>query len=361
MKKPKFYTLKVKNIIRETEDAVSVEFEVPEELKSEYSYRAGQHLNFKANINGEEIRRSYSICTAQDENILRIAVKQQPYGIFSSYMNKELKVGDKLEVMTPSGVFTTDIDENTDKRFIFFAAGSGITPIISHIKTILKTAPKSTVTLVFGNKGFNDVIFKEDLEQLKNKFLTRFELVYVYSREKVGNELQEGRLDKEKIELFGETFFKGRKFDEVFVCGPKPMIFAVKEIFEAAGYDSHRIHFELFDTQQKESEQNREKEVSQNTDKVESNVTVILDDEEFYLNLSSDGKSILDAAIDAGVDAPFSCKGGVCSTCKAKVLEGEVSMDVNYALEEDEVNEGYILTCQSHPKTDKLIVSYDEW
>lgn len=359
--KPRFHTLKIKDIRKETDEAVSIEFEVPEELKEKYTYKAGQHLNFKVEIDGQEVRRSYSVCTGESENQLRIAVKKQPFGIFSNYANTELKIGDELEVMTPSGLFTNEITKETEKNFIFFAAGSGITPIMSHVKTILQTAPKSNVTLIFGNKGFGDIIFREEFERLKNDYLTRFELMHVFSREKIGNDLQEGRLDKEKIQLLGETFFKGRKFDEMFVCGPKQMIFAVKEIFEEEGYSPRRIHFELFDSQEDESDKVRTRKIEENDKKVESKVIVILDDEQTVIRLASDGDSVLDAALKSGVDAPYSCKGGVCSTCKGKVLEGEVTMDVNYALEEDEVEAGYILTCQAHPVTPEIVVSYDEW
>lgn len=359
--KPRFHNLKIKDIRKETDEAVSIEFEVPDELKEKYTYKAGQHLNFKVMIDGQEIRRSYSICTGEREGELRIAVKKQPYGIFSTYANTELKVGDVLEVMTPSGLFTNELTEETEKDFIFFAAGSGITPIMSHIKTVLQTAPKSNVTLIYGNRGFGDVIFRNELEELKNNYLTRFELVHVFSREKIGNDIQEGRLNKEKIQLFGDTFFKGRKFDEMFVCGPKQMIFAIKEIFEEEGYSPRRIHFELFDSQEDESDRVRILKVENDTKTVESKVTVILDDEQTIIKLASDGDSVLDASLKSGVDAPYSCKGGVCSTCKAKVLEGEVTMDVNYALEADEVEAGYVLTCQSHPVTPEVVISYDEW
>ncbi len=356
---PRFHKLKVKDIRQETEDAVSIALDLPKELESAYQYEAGQHLTFRATINGEEVRRSYSICTGLYENELRVAVKKQPFGKFSTFANEVLKVGDEVDVMTPIGLFTTEIKEDTEKSFLFFAGGSGITPVISIIKTILHTAPKSDVTLVYGNRGFNHIIFRDQFEDLKNKYMDRLSVVHVFSDEKIGNELQEGLLNKEKIERYGETFFKEQKFDEVFVCGPKPMIFAVKEVFEESGYDANRIHFELF-TSPEDDKKQKVKVNPKNEQTEGSDVTVIIDGEEISFKLSREGRSVLDAANDAAADAPYSCKGGVCSTCKARIIEGEVEMDANYALEEDEVNAGYILTCQSHPTTKKLVVSYDE-
>lgn len=357
--KPRFHNLTIKDIRKETEDAVSIALEVPEELKNAYLYQAGQHLNFKAIINGEEVRRSYSICTADFENELRVAIKMQPFGKFSTYANTELKTGDSVEVMTPSGVFTYSIDENTAKSFLFFAGGSGVTPIMSHIKTILHKAPNSTVTLVYGNRGFNHIIFREELEHIKNEFMTRFDLIHVFNEEKIGVDLFEGLLNKEKVSEFKQTLFKETHYDEVFVCGPEPMIFAVKDVFEEAGMSSDNVHFELFSSPDDDKKSTATKSVS-NTVAELTEMTVIMDDEQVVMAIKKDGPSILDIAIEGGVDAPYSCKGGVCSTCKAKVLEGEAIMDKNYALEEDELEQGYILTCQAHPTTAKIIVSYDD-
>lgn len=356
---PRFHKLKVKDIRQETNDAVSIALEIPTELEQAYQYEAGQHLTFRTIINNEEVRRSYSVCTGLYENELRVAVKKQPFGKFSTFANEVLNIGDEIDVMTPIGLFTTEIKEDTEKSFLFFAGGSGITPVMSIVKTILHTAKKSDVTLVYGNRGFNHIIFREQFDDLKNEYMDRLSLVHVFSDEKIGNELLEGILNKEKILTFGETIFKGQKFDEVFVCGPKPMIFAVKEIFEESGYDPSVIHFELFTS----PEDAKKKKVNPKpiAEQAEgSDVTVIIDGEEISFKLSRDGMSVLDAANEAAADAPYSCKGGVCSTCKAKIIEGEVEMDANYALEEDEVAAGYILSCQSHPTTKKLVISYDE-
>lgn len=358
--RPTFEKLKVKEVTKETEECVSIEFDVPENLKEKFRFEPGQYLTLRKEINGEDIRRSYSICSGLKENKLCVAVKEVPKGRFSTFANQKLKKGDELEVMTPMGNFTTEINENTNKSFVFFAAGSGITPIMSLTKTILQTAPKSDVTLFFGNKGFDSIIFKEEIEDLKNQFMNTFRVIHVFSRESIGNKLQKGRIDKEKVLSLNKAFLSGQDVDEVFVCGPEPMIHAVSDAFQEEGVPKDKINFELFTTPGgKEDTKNIEKPV-QPEKHVNANVVIIIDGEETLLALDSDGDSILDAGQKAGADLPFACKGGVCCTCKAKVLSGEAKMDVNYALEKDEVEAGYILTCQSHPVSDKLTVSFDE-
>lgn len=355
---PKFHKLKVKDIRQETQDTVSVALSVPAEFADDYQYQPGQYLTFRTIIEGEEVRRSYSICMGLHENELRVAVKKMVHGKFSTFANSVLKVNDEIEVMTPMGTFTTEIDENTQKSFLFFAGGSGITPVMSLIKTILYTAKRSNVTLIYGNRGFEHIIFRDELEGLKNQYMDRFSLMHVFSNEKIGNKLQEGLLDKDKVKQIYAAVLQEQDIDEVFVCGPEPVIFAVKDVFEEAGIKPKNIHFELFTSPTQNNKSPLPKATS--IQKVEANVKIILDGEEVLLQLEGDGMSILDAASKAGADVPFSCKGGVCCTCKAKVLEGEARMDVNYALEEDEVEAGYILTCQAHPVSEKLVVSYDD-
>lgn len=355
---PRFHTLKVKDIRQETNDAVSIALSVPTEFAENYKYTPGQYLTFRTTIDGEDVRRSYSICTGLHENELRVAVKKMMHGKFSTFANDELKIGDEVEVMTPMGTFTTQINEDTEKSFLFFAGGSGITPIMSLIKTILQTAKKSNVTLIYGNRGFDHIIFRSELEELKNRFMDKFSLMHVFSNEKIGNKLQEGLLDKNQIEKIYKAVLEGQDIDEVFVCGPEPTIYAVKDVFEEAGFDPKKVHFELFTSPTQANKKPLPNVVT--AEKVDANIRIILDGEEILLNLDSDGESILDAAAKAGADVPFSCKGGVCCTCKAKVLEGAARMDVNYALEDDEVEAGYILTCQAHPISEKLVVSFDE-
>lgn len=354
----RFHNLTIKDIRKETDNAVSIELAIPEELAKDFQYEPGQHLNFKTVIDGEEVRRSYSICTAVHEKEMRVAIKIQPFGKFSTFANTLLKVGDQVEVMTPSGLFTAEISKDTANSYLFFAGGSGITPVMSHIKSILHIAKDSDVTLVYGNRGFNDIIFREELDGLKNIYMDRFNLIHVFSEERIGNRRLEGVLNKEKVGEIQEAFLKKESFDKVFVCGPKPMIFAVKEVYEKLGIDPSNIHFELFSS----PDDDKKKDITNIHvgAKVEANVKIILDGEETLLRIDSDGPSVLDSALEIGIDAPYSCKGGVCSTCKGKVLEGKVEMDKNYALEAEEVEAGYILTCQAHPVSERLVVSYDE-
>ncbi len=353
---PKFHSLKVADIRRETEDTVSISFEVPEELKADYHYFPGQYLTFKKVINEDEVRRSYSLCSAPYENELRVAVKQVKDGLFSTFANSELKKGDFLDVMTPTGQFSLKTDVSNEKSYVFFAAGSGVTPVLAMIKSVLEEEPSSNVTFFYGNKGFASIIFREQIEALKNYFLDRIRVVHVLSRESLGNKIQKGRIDSEKCEALYDAFLKDSEISGVYVCGPEQMIFSVKDSMIAKGVDEHSIHFELFTTPGLRLE---DIEVYTGP-KVEANVTVIIDGDEIELALSSDGESVLEAAQKAGGDLPYACKGGVCCTCKAKILEGEAIMTVNYSLEQDEIDAGYILTCQAHPTSETLVVSFDE-
>lgn len=352
---PRFHTLKIKDIKRETPDAVSVAFELPDALVNDYVFLPGQYLTVKQDLNNEEVRRSYSICTSPYDNELRVAIKMVENGLFSTYANRELKVGDLLDVMTPAGRFTATINAENKKHYVLVAAGSGVTPIISIAKTILQAEPLSTITMLYGNKGIGSIIFKEELEALKNKYITRLNLIHILSRENLGNEIQKGRINAEKCDEIYTSFLKNQKIDEVFVCGPEEMIFEVKDKMIEYGVDEKNIHFELFTTTTLKAD----RKVS-NEPKIESNVTVILDGVHTEIRVDSDGESILDSAYNAGADVPFACKGGVCCTCKAKILSGTAKMDVNYGLEPDEIQNGYILTCQSHPTSEKLVVSFDD-
>ncbi|MFT6501861.1 MAG: ring-1,2-phenylacetyl-CoA epoxidase subunit PaaE [Crocinitomicaceae bacterium] len=354
--KPTFHSLVANDIINETEDTVSIAFDVPSELSDDYKFKSGQYLTLRADINNEDTRRSYSLCSSPFENELRVAVKQVPNGKFSTYANNDLKVGMSVDVMTPSGNFALTTDSNNSKSYVLFAAGSGVTPIFSIAKSALHEEPNSDVTLFYGNKGFASIIFREEIEALKNQYMDRLRVVHVLSRESLGNPLQKGRIDKEKADKLFDGLLKGVDIDAVYVCGPEQMIHAVKDSMTEKGVDASKIHFELFTTPSTE----KKIELPTNAPKIDANVIVIIDDEEIELNLSSDGMNILDAAQAAGGDVPYACKGGVCCTCKAKIIEGTARMDVNYALEPDEVAEGFILTCQAHPTSDKLIVSFDE-
>jgi ring-1,2-phenylacetyl-CoA epoxidase subunit PaaE len=353
---PVFHTLKIENVRKETEDTVSISFEIPADLKHDYQFKPGQYLTLRTTINGEDLRRSYSLCSAPFENEWRVAIKQVEGGKFSSYANASLKAGDTLEVMTPTGSFTTELNPTNKKQYVLVAAGSGITPVLSLAKAILKEEPHSEVSLFYGNKGFASIIFREELEGLKNQYMDRLRLVHILSRESLGNPLQKGRIDAQKVKDLHKVFLQNQAIDAVFVCGPEEIIHAVKDSFTELGVDAKNIHFELFGTPVVK----KEVAAKANVEQIISNVTVIIDGDSLEIALDSTAENILDAAQKAGGDLPFACKGGVCCTCKAKILEGTARMDVNYALEPDEVEAGYILTCQAHPTSEKLIVSFDD-
>lgn len=348
----------VGDVRQETPDCVSIAFDIPDRLREAFRFTQGQNVTVKATINGTEVRRSYSICTSPKDGELRIAVKMAPHGIFSTFANQVLKAGDKLDVLPPTGRFYTKLDPANKKQYLAFAAGSGITPILSIIKTTLATEPRSQFTLVYGNRGRNHIIFKEELEALKNRYIERFRVIHILSREKTDIPLFQGRIDAEKCTALEGALLDLETTDEFFICGPEAMIFGVKAFLESKGVTSKNIHFELFTTPgQKGIDQTSVQEIIATG--LESKVSVRIDGITFDFNLPYEGKSILDAAMEEGADLPFACKGGVCCTCRAKLVEGEVSMDANYALEPDELEAGYILTCQSHPRTPVVSVDFD--
>lgn len=358
---PKFHTLQVKEVRTETPDCVSVAFDVPDALKADYAFIQGQYLTLKTDIDGEDVRRSYSICSSPLEQELRVAVKHVEGGRFSTFANQKLQAGDTLDVMTPMGKFYTELDKNNEKQYVAFAAGSGITPVMSILKTVLEVEPKSSFTLFYGNRNFESIIFREAIEALKNKHLERLSIHHILSREVLGSPLFNGRINGEKCEQFCKAFFDVEQVDDYFLCGPEDMIFSVKNTLEEKGVDTKRIHFELFTTPTTKATKTKKTEITTPLpSESDSKITVILDGDAFDFSLHSNGDNILDAALKNGADLPFACKGGVCCTCRAKILEGEVEMDVNYALEPDEVAAGFVLTCQSHPRTEKVVVSFDE-
>lgn len=351
-----FHTLRVKKIIKETEDCVSVSFVVPQEISADFEFEPGQNITIKKMIGGEELRRSYSICTTPSEKELKVAIKKVEGGKFSAYANEMLKAGDELEVLPPTGKFNTKIDASQTKKYVAFAAGSGITPVISIIKATLQSEPQSSFTLVYGNRSRSSIIFFEELEGIKNKYLDRFNLINILSRERTDVPVNNGRTNLQKLEELSAVI-NYQKIDEFFICGPEEMIFTIKDFLEAKGTDSRKIHFELFTTSVIKTN-------SANTapgEKIEggSFITIKLDGRSFDFTLAGDKESILDAALKQGADLPYACKGGMCCTCKAKLLEGKVKMDVHWGLEQDEIEKGFILTCQSHPTTEKVVVDFD--
>lgn len=349
-----FYPLKVKEVKKETNDTVSIFFEIPSESRHEFAYKAGQYITIKKVINGEDVRRAYSLSSSPLENDFRVAVKKINEGKMSSYLKDVLKAGDELEIMPPKGSFCIK-DVQGAAHYVAFAVGSGITPVISMIKTVLKSNSENTFTLFYGNRTTSSTIYRIELDELHREFPENFKLNYILSKESVGNSLYEGRITKEKAQEFLKANITLLKADDFYMCGPEEMIFGVTEALEGWGIDKDKIHYELFTVKKKEEPQ--EKLVS--TFLGESHVTVVMDGEDFEFDLKSDGDFILDAAIEAGADAPFSCKGAVCCTCKALIKEGQAVMELNYSLTEEEVAQGYILTCQAHPATDKLVIDYD--
>ncbi len=364
----RFLELKVTNIIQETSDCVSIVLDMPESIKQTFRFNAGQYLTFKKNIHNQEVRRSYSLSSSPHENIWKVSVKKVENGLFSTYVNHELKIGDVLEVMPPEGKFVLPNEKADALNYVFFASGSGITPIMSIIKCILHSQPNSNVVLIYGNKTFDSIMFREELEDLKNQHITRFSYYHVLSREILGNELLKGRITSDKCEHFSKACFSLKDTDHFYICGPYEMIMMVKDWLLQKGIDKGKIHFELFGTPllKEETKINREilpeesKNFKMSTNMDSTEIEIIMDGDKIKFTMPQTEKSILDYAYDLGHDLPFSCKGGVCCTCKAKVLEGKVSMKVNYSLEDDEVAAGYVLTCQSKPESQKVLLSFDE-
>ena len=350
-----FHALRVKDIKRETSDTVSIAIDIPDQLRKIFNYKQGQYLTIKKNVNGEELRRSYSLCSSPvTDSEYRVAVKKVEKGKFSTFANETLKVGDVLEVMPPMGNFYSEVKGGQKKNYVAFVAGSGITPVMSILKTVLATEKESTFTLYYGNRFLNAIIFKDELSELQGKFSDRFQVHYVLSKDEGAGSFK-GRITGEACEDYKGSNAGIFSADEYFLCGPEEMIFGVKDKLEAEKVASDKIHFELFTTPVKAAS-----EENGSAENIESDVTIFMDGEEFNYTLSTKGKSVLDASMDAGADVPFSCKGAVCCTCKAKVMEGSVKMDMNYSLTDKEVEEGYILTCQAHPTSEKVVIDYDE-
>jgi|TARA_B110001452_G_C15224812_1_gene424515 ring-1,2-phenylacetyl-CoA epoxidase subunit PaaE len=350
-----FYPLVVKEVRRETKDAVSVAFELNDEQRSVFRYTPGQYLTFRAAINGEEVRRSYSICAAPHEGELRVAIKEIEGGKFSTYANRTLKAGDTLESMAPAGNFAWK-HEGSAAHVVGWAAGSGITPISAIAKSVLNSDNESTFTLFYGNKNSNSIIFKNELEDLKNTYVDRFEVHHVLSREDQGSDYTSGRLDADKVKGYNGKFFDVATTTGHFLCGPLGMIEGVSGVLESLGTAKSTIHFELFNTAGATAEA-----IAKSSSKASANakVTVVLDGEETHFEMGPKDY-VIDAALDAGADVPYACKGAVCCTCRAKVLKGTAEMVMNYALVDDEVKDGYVLTCQTHATSDELVISFDE-
>jgi ring-1,2-phenylacetyl-CoA epoxidase subunit PaaE len=349
-----FHTLQVATIKRQTADTVEVGFEVPSSLRTDFQFKAGQYLTLRFVINGEDVRRSYSLCSAPGEFPVKVAVKEIANGKVSSYVNRNLKVGDAVEVMVPQGGFILETG-SISKKYVGIAAGSGITPILSMIKTVVQHEPQSSFDLIYANKDDQHIIFKEELAELGTD---KIRIHYVFSKQATNNPITEGRLDEHKVRLLIADL-QLNNADSFYLCGPEELIFNAKKGIESLGVSSEKVHYELFTTPVKMVSENKAAAVESKF-KGQAKVTVIYDDDEIEFSLHTDGDSILDTAIRNGIDAPFSCKGAVCCTCKAKVMEGSARMDANYALTDKEVEQGFILTCTSHPTSERVVINYDE-
>ena len=353
----KFHPLKIKEINRETKDAVSIVFDIPVTLQAEYQFKQGQYLTLKLNINGEEVRRSYSICSSPySEKELRVAVKEVNGGRASTYLNRELKIGDVIEVMTPLGNFYTPLSGSNNKQYILFAGGSGITPMMSILKSVLYVEKNSEVVLVYANKNEDSTIFKKEIEKIQEENSRRFKLISVFEESNsVLPSFQKGILSKENALAIIENNIPLNRDNEFFICGPGPLMENIKQTLESLKIKKEKIHIEYFSAVLEEVNQ------AANVIKGDfvSEVTVIMYGMETNFSLKNSGSSILDAALEAGVDVPFSCKGAVCCTCRAKVMEGSASMRANFALTDSEVADGFILTCQAHPTSEKIVVDFD--
>ncbi|MEP6608585.1 MAG: 1,2-phenylacetyl-CoA epoxidase subunit PaaE [Burkholderiaceae bacterium] len=350
---PKYHTLRIADVRRETAECISLMFDVPPELAPEYRFVQGQHLGLRASLDGEELRRSYSICSGLDDGEIRVAIKKVGGGKFSQWANETLKPGDLIDVLTPEGRFFTMLEPEKPKHYAAFVAGSGITPVLSLIRTTLAREPKARFTLIYGNRRQASVMFHEALEDLKDRYLTRFTLFNVFSREAQEVELFNGRIDAAKVHEFLDSLMPADTIDEAFICGPLNMIDEVGTALIGAGVPAHHVHVERFGIPTGSAE------VIDDAEAAQSHIELIIDGVRREVDFLPGQHSILDAGRDAGVDLPFSCKGGMCSTCRARVIEGQVRMAKNYALEPHEVADGFVLTCQSYPLTERVVISYD--
>lgn len=354
-----FHRLKITDRTEETRDSVSLAFAVPSELQERFRFHQGQYLTLKARINDEEIRRSYSICSGIHDNELRVAVKRVPNGVFSNFANDQLAIGDEIEVMEPMGHFYTELNEERTGNYLLVAAGSGITPILSQVKTILKSEPNSHVTLIYGNRATGSTMFKDQLEDLKNSYMGRINLIFIFSREKQDIDLYNGHIDEEKCDSLFSKWIDVKNLTDVFICGPQAMTETVSAALMQAGVPKQKVHFELFGTTQDSDKKAQRTQAAERATHI-SSIEIIRDGHVKHFDLAQNTQNILDAANEQGAELPYSCKAGVCSTCKCKVVEGEVEMDVSIGLEDYEVKEGFVLSCQSYPVTNQVVLDFDQ-
>ena len=361
MATPQFHSLRIRDVRPETADAVTVSFDVPETLRDAFRFTQGQFVTLKTHMDGEEMRRSYSICVGvtdyDRDGELRIGIKRVRGGRFSNFAFDTLKPGHEIEVMTPDGRFFTHLNADHVKHYVAFSGGSGITPVLAIIKTTLETEPTSRFTLIYGNRSVDAIMFAEELEDLKNRFMSRFSLYHVLSDDLQDVELFNGVLNQEKCAAFLEALVPANEIDEAFICGPGPMMDAAEAALKSAGVPPQQVHVERFGTPLPQA---GVPPIEITDDTPAADLELVIDGKKRKLRRPYQGVSVLDVGLKAGLALPYACKGGVCCTCRAKVLEGEVRMEKNYTLEQHEIDAGFVLTCQCHPISDRVVVSYDE-
>jgi ring-1,2-phenylacetyl-CoA epoxidase subunit PaaE len=355
-----FHPLRVKSVRPETDEAVVVSFDVPADLAEQFRFTPGQHLTLKGTIAGSEQRRSYSICAGPSDGELRVGIRKVPGGVFSTWLNESLKVGDTLQVMTPEGRFFVPLDAAASRHYLGIAGGSGITPILSIMKAVLSAEPKSRFTLIYGNRRQRSTMFTEEIEDLKNRYLSRLTLHMVFSQEATDLPLYNGRLGRDKIGEFLAAHVDADDIDHAFVCGPHGVNDEAEAALLAAGVAPERIHIERFGIPDESGPGRAAVQLPREGDAADARITIIRDGLSRDIDFHAEQGNILDAAAAAGLEVPFSCKSGVCCTCRAKLLDGEVRMERNFALEKHEVAAGFVLTCQSHPLTERVVLSFDE-
>ncbi len=357
----KFHPLRVAAKRHETRDSICIALDVPQHLRPEFDFQPGQHLPVQVSLDGRRVRRTYSICSEPGRWPVEIGVRIQPGGLFSGYADKAMSVGDTLEAMPPTGGFHASIDPDASKYYLGFAAGSGITPLLSIATAVLNNEPGSRFALFYGNRRQDSTMFIEDLWALKNRFPDRLQLHFVFSQEQQEFAINAGRIDAKKVKQLYERFCSGDRADEAYVCGPDTMIESVADALQARGMPKEAIHAERFGVPRRASaERPKPAAVSASSSAPLATVTVIMDGHRKSFEMSRDAENIVDAAAETGIELPYSCKGGVCATCRTHVSKGAVTMKTNYGLEPWELEAGFVLACQSRPQSDELVLDYDK-
>lgn len=356
----RFHTLTVTDVHKTIRDAVVVTLAPEGSETDEFDFTQGQYLTFRRDFDGEELRRSYSICAGKDEGLLRVGIKRVDGGAFSTWANETLSVGDTVEAMAPMGNFHKHVAESNATNYLAFAAGSGITPVLSILKTVLKREPNSQFTLVYANRSVSSIMFREELEDLKNLYLNRLSVIHILGTDSQDIDLFTGRIDTEKCAQLFKYWIDISSVDTTYICGPEPMMAVISKSLKDHGLARDQIRYELFASGQPGKAKRKAAPAKSGNTSATASATVTIDGTSRTFTMPRDGQSVLEAAVENNLDAPFACKAGVCASCRARLLQGEVEMVANHALEDYEVEQGYILTCQSYPLTDRIVVDYDQ-